>query len=62
MEHFEQLRGDGHFADTFLDKALLQVCFQNAIQEELNEMVTAWNNHRIRPSHNPRAPNGRPTL
>lgn len=25
-------------------------------------MVAAWNNHRIRPSHNPRAPNGRPTM
>lgn len=25
-------------------------------------MVTAWNNHRIRPSHNPRTPNGWPTV
>lgn len=62
MDHFDQLEADGHFADSFLDKSLIQFCFQNVIQGELNETVTAWNDHRIRPSHNPRSPNGRPTV
>ncbi|KAG5286362.1 hypothetical protein AALO_G00013990 [Alosa alosa] len=35
------------------------VCFLN--YEELDE-VAAWNDHRIRASHNPRAPNGRPSM
>ncbi|XP_047243732.1 sodium/potassium-transporting ATPase subunit beta-1-interacting protein 2 isoform X2 [Girardinichthys multiradiatus] len=29
---------------------------------ELDEVVHAWNNHRIRSTNNPRAQNGRPTL
>uniref|UniRef100_W5MTV9 Integrase catalytic domain-containing protein n=1 Tax=Lepisosteus oculatus TaxID=7918 RepID=W5MTV9_LEPOC len=62
MDNFEQLREDGHFVDTFIDKSLIQFCFQNTIQEELNEVLTAWNNHRIRPTHNPRAPSGRPSV
>lgn len=32
------------------------------VQNELDEAVSAWNNHRIRASHNPWAPNGRPSL
>ncbi|MEQ2250516.1 hypothetical protein ILYODFUR_001683, partial [Ilyodon furcidens] len=31
-------------------------------QMELDEVVHAWNDHRIRSTNNPRAPNGRPTL
>uniref|UniRef100_W5LW98 Integrase core domain-containing protein n=1 Tax=Lepisosteus oculatus TaxID=7918 RepID=W5LW98_LEPOC len=62
MDHFGQLREDGHFVDTFIDKSLIQFCFQNTIQEELNEVLTAWNNHRIRPAHNPRASSGRPSV
>ena len=34
----------------------------SVIQEELDEVVTTWNDHRIRASNNPRAPNGRPSI
>ncbi|XP_073682659.1 CUB and zona pellucida-like domain-containing protein 1 [Garra rufa] len=30
--------------------------------EELDEIVLAWNNHRIRPVHNSRSPHGRPSI
>lgn len=32
MDHFDQLKGDGHFTDTFVDKSLIQFCFENTIQ------------------------------
>jgi len=32
------------------------------MKEELDEIVSAWNSHRIRPTHNPRAPSGRPSI
>ncbi|XP_057690895.1 uncharacterized protein LOC130920720 [Corythoichthys intestinalis] len=62
MDHFDQLRADGFFFDSYIDKSLIQFCFQNTIQEELNEVVSAWNNHRIRSTNNPRAPAGRPSI
>lgn len=33
-----------------------------ASQEELNEVASAWNDHRIRPVHNSRSPHGRPSI
>lgn len=33
-----------------------------SLQEELDEIVLAWNNHRIRPVHNSRSPHGRPSI
>ncbi len=32
MDHFEQLKDDGHFVDSFIDKSLIQFCFQHFIQ------------------------------
>lgn len=32
IDLFDKLRDDGHFADTFLDKSLIQFCFQSTIQ------------------------------
>lgn len=32
------------------------------MKEDLDETVCAWNCHRIRPTHNPRAPSGRPSI
>ncbi|KAG1957269.1 hypothetical protein F2P79_007380, partial [Pimephales promelas] len=32
MDHFEQLKEDEHFVDTFIDKSLIQFCFQHFIQ------------------------------
>lgn len=33
-----------------------------SLQEELDDIVFAWNNHRIRPVHNSRSPHGRPSI
>ncbi|MEQ2313244.1 hypothetical protein AMECASPLE_039692 [Ameca splendens] len=32
MEHFDQLKADGYFVDSFLDKSLIQFCFLQTIQ------------------------------
>ena len=32
IDHFDQLKADGYFADSFIDKSLIQFCFQNTIQ------------------------------
>lgn len=32
MDHFDQLKADGHFAGSFIDKSMIQFCFQNTIQ------------------------------
>ncbi|XP_027858982.1 uncharacterized protein LOC114135683 [Xiphophorus couchianus] len=62
MDLFDKLKADGHFSDNFLDKALIQFCFLHIIQKELNEVVSAWNHHRIRPTHNSQSPHGRPFM
>ncbi|CAL8375385.1 unnamed protein product [Arctogadus glacialis] len=62
MDHFDQLKADGLYDDSFIDKSLVQFCFQEVIQEELDEVAAIWNDHRIRASHNPRAPSGRPSM
>ncbi|XP_030585163.1 uncharacterized protein LOC115780219 [Archocentrus centrarchus] len=62
IDLFDKLREDGHFSDSFLDKSLVQFCFLHIIQEELNEVALAWNDHRIRPVHNSRSPHGRPSF
>ena len=32
------------------------------LQDELDEAASMWDNHRIRPSRNPRVPSGRPSI
>lgn len=32
MDHFDQLKADGYFVDSFIDKSLIQFCFINTIQ------------------------------
>ena len=32
MDHVDQLKADGYFVDSFIDKSLIQFCFQNTIQ------------------------------
>ncbi|KAF0035455.1 hypothetical protein F2P81_013213 [Scophthalmus maximus] len=32
MNDFDQLKADGYFVDSFIDKSLMQFCFQNTIQ------------------------------
>uniref|UniRef100_A0A0F8C524 Integrase core domain-containing protein n=1 Tax=Larimichthys crocea TaxID=215358 RepID=A0A0F8C524_LARCR len=62
MDIFDKLRCDGHFADTFLDKSLVQFCFLSIIQEELDTVAATWNEHRIRRVHASRSPHGRPSI
>lgn len=38
----------------------IKTCFLTG--RELDEIVFAWNNHRIRPVHNSRSPHGRPSI
>ncbi|KAL7373453.1 hypothetical protein ABVT39_007148 [Epinephelus coioides] len=49
MDIFQTLKDDGDF----LDKNLIQFCFLNLIQEELDEVVRTRNTHQIRsrPAH-----------
>lgn len=43
-------------------KTFLMTILLFFFEVELDEVVHAWNDHRIRSTNNPRAPNGRPTL
>ncbi|KAJ8024994.1 hypothetical protein HOLleu_35071 [Holothuria leucospilota] len=62
MKLFLQLKHDGFFDGSLLDKSLLQFCFTKVIQEELNQIVLEWNAHPIRRSRNAGAPFGRPLV
>ncbi|XP_049334426.1 uncharacterized protein LOC125801673 [Astyanax mexicanus] len=62
MDIFQTLRDDGHFSGDFLDKNLIQFCFLNLIQEELDEVVRTWNSHLIRPRRGQGTHRGRPIL
>ncbi|XP_070562308.1 uncharacterized protein [Ptychodera flava] len=59
---FENIRDDGLFDGSFLDKSLIQFCFLNFVQADLDEVSSIWNTHRIRSSRNQNAPSGRPIL
>ncbi|XP_030578347.1 uncharacterized protein LOC115796976 [Archocentrus centrarchus] len=59
---FQTLQDDGHFSGDFLDKSLIQFCFLNLVQDELNEVVTTWNSHKIRPKAGHGVTGGRPVL
>ncbi|KAL4009634.1 hypothetical protein ACER0C_003486 [Sarotherodon galilaeus] len=60
MNLFQSFQDDGHFTGDFLDKSLIQFCFLNLIQDELDEVVNTWNSHKIRPSGS--AASGRPVI
>ncbi|XP_031333807.1 uncharacterized protein LOC116176151 [Photinus pyralis] len=59
---FSELRNDGLFNGTFLDKSIVQYCFMDLIQNELNTIVLEWNSHYIRKNKNGTCPPGRPDL
>ncbi|KAK0140895.1 hypothetical protein N1851_012509 [Merluccius polli] len=48
--------------NNFLDKSVIQFCFLQTIQEDINGIVSTWNDHRIRQVHNSRSPHGRPSI
>ncbi|KAL3973710.1 hypothetical protein ACER0C_024917 [Sarotherodon galilaeus] len=60
MNLFQSFQDDGHFTGDFLDKSLIQFCFLNLIQDELDEVVNTWNSYKIRPSGS--AASGRPVV
>ncbi|RXN12120.1 hypothetical protein ROHU_010306 [Labeo rohita] len=62
MDIFQTLKDDGHFSGDFLDKNLMQFCFLNLVQNELDEVVRTWNTHQIRPRAGQGLPAVRPVL
>ncbi|VDI06261.1 Hypothetical predicted protein [Mytilus galloprovincialis] len=62
INFFGIMRDSGDFSGDFLDKNLIQFCFMNIIQRELNQVVKVWNAHRIRGTKNMNSPNGRPNI
>ncbi|KAK5648007.1 hypothetical protein RI129_002899 [Pyrocoelia pectoralis] len=62
MNLFETLKTAGLFSGSFLDKALIQFCFLEIIQNELDEIALEWNTHKIQKSRNARSPSGRPII
>ncbi|KAJ7998239.1 hypothetical protein DPEC_G00220530 [Dallia pectoralis] len=60
MNLFKTFQDDGHFTGDFLDKSLIQFCFLNLVQDELDEVVNTWNSHKIRPRSSDEAASGRP--
>ncbi|XP_059187145.1 uncharacterized protein LOC131969929 [Centropristis striata] len=59
---FTDLKDRGLFDGTYLDRSLIQFCFLNIIQDELDETIHVWDSHVIRPSKNDRVPSGRPRI
>lgn len=39
MDHFDQLKADGYFVGNFIDKSLIQFCFQNTIQVQYSKIL-----------------------
>ncbi|KAI7809774.1 hypothetical protein IRJ41_016386, partial [Triplophysa rosa] len=60
MDLFGDLRNEGHFNGSNEHQCLLQFCFQNILQADLDECVELWNKHRIRPSRLAMCPGGVP--
>ncbi|XP_034051654.1 uncharacterized protein LOC117561399 isoform X2 [Gymnodraco acuticeps] len=62
MNLFQTLQEDGHFTGDFLDKSLIQFCYLNLVQDELDEVVNTWNSHKIRPRSTDDTASGRPVI
>ncbi|XP_031358157.1 uncharacterized protein LOC116181857 [Photinus pyralis] len=61
MDIFEDLKNEGKFSGTILDKALVQYCFLHLVQGQLDQVVQEWNSHKIS-SRNRRSPVGKPII
>ncbi|WAR25010.1 hypothetical protein MAR_010714 [Mya arenaria] len=59
MDLFKLLESTGSYTGDLLDKELLQFCFMDVIQKELDEVRQLWNCHRIRHVRNSISPSGR---
>ncbi|XP_041835311.1 uncharacterized protein LOC121635937 [Melanotaenia boesemani] len=62
MDILQTLKDDGLFSGDCLDKSLVQFCFLNLIQDELDEVVRTWNTHQIRSKPTHGVQKGRPIL
>ncbi|KAK6477179.1 hypothetical protein HHUSO_G22073 [Huso huso] len=62
MNLFQSLKEEDHFSGDYVDKSLVQFCFMELLQEELNTVAHIWNTHRIRAQRNSTAPQGRPLM
>ncbi|CAH1114742.1 unnamed protein product [Psylliodes chrysocephalus] len=62
MNLFEMLKEDNYFGGTFIDKSLIQFCFMELIQKNLDQVVLEWNIHKIRRLKNTVSPSGRPCI
>ncbi|XP_078314648.1 uncharacterized protein LOC144619723 [Crassostrea virginica] len=62
MNTFQTMKDDTEFNGGFIDKNILQFCFMQMIQDEIDAIVEIWNTHRIRPYRNRITPSGRPTI
>ncbi|XP_055073955.2 uncharacterized protein [Misgurnus anguillicaudatus] len=62
LKYFHQIKDEGYFDGSFLDKNLVLFCFLGLIQEELDSTKDTWNSHLIRPLRNSLVPHGRPDV
>ncbi|XP_041364959.1 uncharacterized protein LOC121380210 [Gigantopelta aegis] len=62
MDTLRALKDQGDFIGDATDTNLIQFCFSNLVQNDLDRIVTVWNSHRIRPSKNENVPHGRPMV
>ncbi|MEQ2262209.1 hypothetical protein XENORESO_001544 [Xenotaenia resolanae] len=47
IDHFDQLKADGYFVDSFLDKSLIQFCFLQTIQVILIYLLLSMHKYKI---------------
>ncbi|CAG2189187.1 uncharacterized protein [Mytilus edulis] len=62
IEKLGVLVDDGLYNGDLLDKNLIQYCCMSVLQNELNDVMTTWNIHQIRPTKNQNCPHGRPMV
>ena len=62
IQYFKSMQDLDQHDGGFLDKGLVQFCFTNILQSELDKTADVWNAHRIRPSANESVPSGRPNV
>ncbi|XP_061194505.1 uncharacterized protein LOC133202665 [Saccostrea echinata] len=62
IEFFGHLRDIGKYTGDIIDKNLVQLVFMEFVQKDIDEAVSVWNTHRIRPTRNGNVPAGKPCI
>lgn len=62
IEKLGSLVDDGLFNGGLLDKSLIQYCCMSVLQKDLDNVMTTWNIHPIRPTKNQNCPHGKPMV